>query len=59
MLFRSNGNVVTVEYIVTKGEAPNGAYQFTLMDKVGTYTGAPIIDTTEVAYGGQEKESIQ
>jgi hypothetical protein len=52
------GNVVIVEYITTKGEAPNGAYKFTLMDKIGTYSGV-VINYQEVAVGGHAKESIQ
>ncbi|MBM3204337.1 hypothetical protein FJZ55_10630, partial [Candidatus Woesearchaeota archaeon] len=53
----SQGNVVIVEYLVTKGTAPNGSYVFTLMDKIGSY-GAVTITTTEISSGGQEKESI-
>ena len=53
----SQGNVVIVEYIVTKGTAPNGSYAFTLMDKIGSYS-AVTITATEIASGGQEKESI-
>jgi hypothetical protein len=56
-----SGNVITVEYLTTKGSAPNGAYKFTLMDKIGTYTGT-VIDINgsgcQVATGGNEKESI-
>jgi hypothetical protein len=57
----TTGNVITVEYLTTKGSAPNGAYKFTLMDKIGTYTGIIIDGTgidTQVATGGNEKESI-
>jgi hypothetical protein len=54
----TNGNVVTIEYISTDGMEPNGAYRFTLMDKIGNYSGT-IITATEVASGGQQKESIQ
>jgi hypothetical protein len=55
------GNVIVVDYIVTKGAAPNGAYKFTLMDKIGTYSGVIINGTNnyEPANGGQGKESIQ
>jgi hypothetical protein len=53
----TTGNVITVEYLTTKGSAPNGAYKFTLMDKIGTYSGT-IIEATQVATGGLEKESI-
>ena len=52
------GNVIVVDYIVTKGAAPNGAYKFTLMDKIGTYSGV-VINYQEVAIGGHGKESIQ
>jgi hypothetical protein len=55
------GNVIVVDYIVTKGAAPNGAYKFTLMDKIGTYSGVIINGTNnyEPANGGRGKESIQ
>lgn len=54
----SNGNVITIEYLSTSGMAPNGAYKFTLMDKIGNYANTKI-DFVEAAYGGLEKESIQ
>jgi hypothetical protein len=53
----TTGNVITVEYLTTKGEAPNGAYKFILMDNVAGESNK--IDVTEVASGGQERESIQ
>jgi len=53
----TTGNVITVEYLTTKGEAPNGAYKFTLMDNVAGQSNK--IDVTDVATGGQERESIQ
>jgi hypothetical protein len=52
------GNVITVEYLVTNGMDPNGAYKFTLMDKIGNYNGV-VINNVIPAFGGQEKESIQ
>lgn len=55
------GNVVVLEYLTTKGETPNGAYKFTLMDKIGNYSGV-IIDissNSDFASGGRVKESIQ
>ena len=52
----SNGNVITIEYLSTAGMAPNGAYKFTLMDKIGPYSNTSI-DIVVVATGGQEKES--
>jgi len=54
----SNGNVITIEYLSTAGMAPNGAYKFTLMDKIGTYSNTSI-EFVDVATGGQEKESVQ
>ena len=56
-----NGNVVVVEYLTTKGDASNGAYKFTLMDKIGNYSGVVINGTTnyDPASGGYPKESIQ
>jgi hypothetical protein len=52
------GNVVTVEYLITKGSLSNGAYKFTLMDNIGNYSGV-VVTSTQVATGGAEKESIQ
>jgi hypothetical protein len=53
----TTGNVITVEYLTTKGDASNGAYKFTLMDNVAGESNK--IDATSVASGGQERESIQ
>lgn len=52
------GNMIAIEYLSTKGSAPNGAYKFTLMDQIGNYTGT-VVTSTEVAANGQEKESIE
>lgn len=54
----STGNVVVIEYLTTKGSDPNGIYKFTLMDNIQGYSGVQIT-STDVASGGQEKESIQ
>jgi hypothetical protein len=53
----TTGNVITVEYLTTKGDASNGAYKFTLMDSVAGESNK--IEATDVASGGQERESIQ
>jgi hypothetical protein len=53
------GNVIVIEYLTTKGEAPNGAYKFTLMDKIGNYSGVIITSSGDTATGGSAKESIE
>ena len=53
----SNGNVITISYIVTRGSASYGANNFVLMDNVSnhsTYTISPV----SAASQGNEKESI-
>jgi hypothetical protein len=53
-----NGNVVAIEYISTDGIASNGAYKFTLMDKIGNYSNNSI-EIVTAAVGGYDKETIQ
>lgn len=53
----SQGNVVVVEYLISSGANPNGAYSFTLMDKIGNYSSVTI-NPEQIASGGFDKESI-
>lgn len=53
----TTGNVITIEYLTTKGDVSNGAYKFILMDNIAGESNK--IDVTEVAANGQERESIQ
>lgn len=54
----SSGNYITVQYLATKGELPNGANKFTLMQSVGSYSSV-IIDVVQNAIGGKYKESVE
>ena len=54
----SSGNYITIQYLATKGELPNGADKFTLMQSVGSYSSI-IIDTVQNAIGGKYKESVE
>lgn len=51
------GNIVTVSYYASKGEAANGAQTFSLSGTVNGETTATVTTTTPAA-GGQEKETI-
>lgn len=53
----SDGNLIRVTYLVTDNIEANGAAVFSLIESF--YNGSPIeIVTTQRAFGGQEKESI-
>jgi hypothetical protein len=57
----SDGNIVTLEYIVTNKTESNGASTFTLADNIGGYSDVTI-STSAIAQGGslaQSKESIR
>ena len=54
----SDGNIVFISYIVTKGTASAGANNFVLMESIGGYSTTtiyPLVSATE----GAEKESIE
>lgn len=52
-----NGNVIEIEYIVTKGEEVNGASNFKAASNISGYT--PIITSFTSAVNGSERESIE
>ena len=53
----TNGNIVSVEYLITKGIESNGSEIFTLMDDIGIYSSSSIT-LVEKAVGGQNKETL-
>jgi hypothetical protein len=54
----TDGNVITVSYIVTNGTSASGANNFVLMDSVGGYANTVLTPITEASQGGN-KESIE
>jgi hypothetical protein len=53
----SNGNVVTINYVVTQGTAGAGANNFVLMDTIGGHSNTFVYSITQASQGG-DKESI-
>ena len=53
----TDGNIIKVEYVVTKKEEANGARIFNLVDPIPNKTGVTI-QTISPAKGGKERESI-
>jgi hypothetical protein len=56
-----NGNIITLEYVVTKGALSNGASTFTLLDNIDGQSDVTI-ETLDIASGGslrEDKESIK
>lgn len=53
-----NGNVIEIEYRVTKGEEANGARNFSPAETIAGYS-ATVQNTSEVARNGAERESIE
>ena len=54
----SDGNIVNVSYLSTKGKSAAGANSFTLLDTIGGY-GTTIITPVLPALYGKDKESIE
>ena len=53
----NNGNIVHLDYFITKGSVANGARQFTYNGPT-LIGGSPVITTTGIASGGNEPETI-
>lgn len=51
--------IVEVSYRVTSKTEGNGAARFTLDDGFAEFTSSPVVNTTEIARGGAEPESIE
>ena len=54
-----NGNVITLNYIVTNGSEANGASQFTLAEPIDSLYDDVTITVNSKAAGGSEKEDIE
>src|SRR6056300_192978 len=53
-----NNNIVTVDYVTTKGKESNGANSFSMVDNIGGYSNITV--TTAVnASGGSEAETLE
>jgi|TARA_B100001093_G_scaffold153814_1_gene146549 hypothetical protein len=52
-----NNNIVTLDYVYTKGEEANGASTFSMVDTVGGFVGAAVKVTD--AAGGTERETLE
>jgi len=53
-----NNNIVTVDYVTTKGKESNGANSFSMVDNIGGYSDITV--TTAVnASGGSEAETLE
>jgi len=53
-----NNNVVTLDYVYTKGDEANGASVFSLVDNIGGFSTATIT-TVATAAGGTERETLE
>lgn len=53
----SDGNIVTLTYIITQGTSATGANNFVLMDTIGNYSNTSILSLT-AASQGSTKETI-
>jgi hypothetical protein len=55
-----NGNIIQLTYVDTKGSAANAISKFVAIDPIGgLYRDNVIVTTTQSAYGGAEKETIE
>ena len=54
----TNNNIVTVDYITTKGTESNGANSFTMVDSIGGFTSIALTLVTAAA-GGAEEETME
>ena len=54
----TNNNIVTVDYVTTKGIESNGANSFTMVDDIGTFDNIAVSLVTAAA-GGAEEETME
>ena len=54
----TNNNIVTVDYVTTKGTESNGANLFTMVDDIGTFDNIAI-SLDSAAAGGAEEETME
>src|SRR6056300_579749 len=54
----TNNNIVTIDYIITKGKESNGANSFSMVDNIGGFSGIAVsLDTA--ASGGADQETTE
>jgi len=54
----TNNNIVTVDYVTTKGTESNGANSFTMVDDIGTFDNIAV-SLVAAAAGGAEEETME
>ena len=54
----TNNNIVTVDYVTTKGTESNGANLFTMVDDIGTFDNIAV-SLVAAAAGGAEEETME
>ena len=50
----TNNNIVTIDYVITKGKESNGANSFTMVDEIGGYDNIAVTLDTAAAGGADE-----
>ena len=53
-----NNNIVTLDYVYTKGEEANGASTFSMVDDIGGFSGITVTKISDAA-GGTERETLE
>ena len=54
----TNNNIVTIDYVITKGKESNGANSFTMVDEIGGYDNIAVTLDTAAA-GGADEETME
>ena len=54
----TNNNIVTIDYVITKGKESNGANLFTMVDEIGGYDDIAVTLDTAAA-GGADEETME
>ena len=54
----TNNNIVTIDYVITKGKESNGANSFTMVDEIGGYDSIAVTLDTAAA-GGADEETME
>ena len=53
-----NNNIVTLDYVYTKGEEANGASSFSMVDNIGGFSGITVTKISDAA-GGTARETLE
>ena len=54
----TNNNIVTIDYVITKGKESNGANSFTMVDEIGGYDSI-VVTLDTAAAGGADEETME